>query len=80
MKIGVVIESYRSDFNEAIKKAKLLNIDGIQAYANTLKIDNISNKSIIKKTKKIVNDEGLSFSAICGDFGCDMFFTQDRTQ
>ena len=32
----------------------------------------------VKDFRKKVEDIGLRFSAICGDFGCAMYYTRDR--
>ena len=32
----------------------------------------------VKEAKKILDDNGIAASAVCGDFGCDMYYTKDR--
>lgn len=84
MKIGVMVESFRSSsidsivesdnpmkaFAVGVKKAAQLGARGIQAYATfgALKFDEM-NKAKIKEVLDIVKSNGLIFSAICGDFG-----------
>jgi len=84
MKIGVMVESFKSSsidsivesnnpmqaFITGVQKASKLGAMGIQAYATygALKFDEM-NKSKIKEVKDIVRTNGLIFSAICGDFG-----------
>jgi sugar phosphate isomerase/epimerase len=84
MKIGVMVESFRSSsidsivesdnpmkaFTVGVKKASQLGAQGIQAYATfgALKFDEM-NKAKIKEVLDIVKSNGLIFSAICGDFG-----------
>ena len=92
MKIGVMAESFRTDFNSAVKIAKSLGADGMQAYASSFGADGIlayangdvSKKSAaekeIKEVLTVINGEGLSFSAVCGDFGCDMYYTENRAE
>jgi len=77
MKIGVIVESFRKDFIEAIKEAKTIGANGLQVYAGTSFPFNATDTEL-KELKKRVNDEGLEFSAICGDFGCAMYYERDR--
>ena len=73
MKIGAIIESFRKDFKESVKEAAKVGAQGIQIYAdNFVKLD--ASKEELKEIKRIVNGEGLVFSAVCGDFGCSMFY------
>lgn len=77
MKIGVVLESFRKPFAEAVKEAKRIGLDGIQAYAGqAFPFDATSAQ--LAEVKKYVNGEGLCFSAVCGDFGCAMYYERDR--
>ncbi|MCM8816220.1 MAG: sugar phosphate isomerase/epimerase [Candidatus Omnitrophica bacterium] len=70
MKIGVIPDCFRIEIKEAIKKAKELDLDGIQPYATRGELDpaNIS-KTGRDDFKKFVSDLGLEISAIVGDFG-----------
>ena len=84
MKIGVMVESFRTSsidsivessspmktFAAGVEKAAKLGAKGIQAYATfgALKFDDMT-KEKIKETLDIVKSNGLIFSAICGDFG-----------
>ncbi|MCL1859273.1 MAG: sugar phosphate isomerase/epimerase [Oscillospiraceae bacterium] len=84
MKIGVMVESFKSSsidsivesnnpmqaFTTGVKKASELGAAGIQAYATfgALRFDEM-NKTKIKEVLDIVKSNGLIFSAICGDFG-----------
>ena len=84
MKIGVMVESFKSSsidsivesnnpmqaFITGVKKASELGAEGIQAYATfgALQFDQM-NKDKIKEVLDIVKSNGLIFSAICGDFG-----------
>ena len=86
MKIGVIIDSFRTDFASSIAAAKGVGADGVQIGArflvgrvdehagNNSPIDVVS----IPDAKKILADNGIAVSAICGDFGCDMYYTRDR--
>ena len=77
MKIGVIAESFRKDFYEALKEAKSIGANGLQAYAGT-SFPFEATDAELKEIKKRVQGEGLEFSAICGDFGCAMYYEQDR--
>jgi len=70
MKIGVMVESFRQDFETGVKKAAQLGAAGIQAYASDgeLQFDKMT-KDKVKEVLDIVKSNGLIFSAICGDFG-----------
>ena len=77
MKIGAIVESFKLPFDEAIKEAKALGAQGLQMYANRfLPLD--ASAQEVKDFRKKVEDIGLCFSAICGDFGCAMYYTRDR--
>ncbi len=86
MKIGVIIDSFRKDFASSVKEAKAIGADGIQIGARFLIGDgdkmvehSESMKQVsLAEAKKIIADTGIAVSAICGDFGCDMYYTRDR--
>ena len=86
MKIGVIIDSFRKDFASAVKEAAAVGADGIQIGARFLIGDGdkmVSHSSAMKQVelseaKKIIADAGIKVSAICGDFGCDMYYTRNR--
>ena len=66
--IGVILDSFREDFDSALKSARELNVSGLQMYATRGEFapENLSaskRREILKKVK----DAGLCFSAICGD-------------
>lgn len=70
MKLGIIVESFRLPFREAVKKAAELGADGIQAYVTygDLAYDTMTDDKV-KEINAIVEDAGLVFSALCGDFG-----------
>lgn len=77
MKIGAMIESFRLGFREAAAAAKRVGADGVQMYASgTVHAD--MTKGELKEVKKILDGEGLEVSALCGDFGCRMFYLPDE--
>lgn len=68
--IGVIIDSFKCDLKEAVKKAAKLGADGIQVYAarGEMDPDNFSHEQR-REFLKIVKDNGLYISALCGDLG-----------
>lgn len=70
MKIGIRIESFRKNFEESVKLAASLGVDGIQANATygELAPENMTEEKIAW-AQKILDDNGIVFSAICGDLG-----------
>lgn len=78
MKIGVIAESFRKPFAESVKDAAKLGIEGLQMYASTETVFAEMTKPQIQEVKKIIDGEGMAVSALCGDFGCDMYYTRDE--
>ncbi len=68
--IGVIIDSFRTDIPTAIKKAALVGGQGIQVYATRGETapENM-NAAKISEFRKMVSDNGLVISALCGDLG-----------
>ena len=68
--IGVIVDSFRLPTKDAIKAAADIGAQGIQMYCT--KGDNSPENLVGDKRKellKYVKDNGLVFSAICGDLG-----------
>lgn len=68
--IGVMLESFRMPFDDALDAAHKMGANGIQLYAtngeNTPENLNLNaRKELLKK----LTDRNMVFSAICGDFG-----------
>lgn len=68
--IGVMLESFRMPFDDALDAAHKIGANGIQLYAtngdNTPEnLNDAARKELLKKLK----DRGMVFSALCGDFG-----------
>lgn len=78
MKIGAIIESFQKPFAESVKLAAKLGANGVQMYANTETVNVNMTKAQINEVKSILGGEGLEISALCGDFGCDMYYRRDR--
>lgn len=68
--IGVILESFKLERSKAIKKAAELGAKGIQMYATEGENapENLS-KSKRAELKNEVFENGLVFSALCGDLG-----------
>ncbi len=68
--IGVVVESFRKEIHEAIKEASKLGLQGIQMYATH---GEFAPESFTAERRRellqFAKDNGVKFSAICGDFG-----------
>ncbi len=68
--IGVILESFRVDRSSAIRKAVAVGAKGLQMYAT--KGENAPenlNAQARKDLLREVKDNGLIFSALCGDLG-----------
>lgn len=68
--IGVIIDSFRTDITTAVKKAASVGANGIQVYATRgeMSPENMT-EAKIADFKKLVADNGLVISALCGDLG-----------
>lgn len=68
--VGVILESFRLPFEEAVKKAAEVGAEGLQIYATQgdMAPENIT-PAIIRERKKIIYDNGLKVAALCGDIG-----------
>ncbi len=77
--IGVIIDSFRTDITTAVKKAAGVGAQGIQVYATRGEMapENM-NAAKISDFKKLVADNGLVISALCGDLGGGGFCFADR--
>ena len=68
--IGVILESFKADRSNAIKKAAAIGAQGIQMYATQ---GENSPENLNPSDRKALLDEvksnGLVFSALCGDLG-----------
>ena len=68
--IGVLLESFRLPTRDAVKKAAEMGLNGLQMYATQGENspENLSGKKA-KELLDYVRDNGLCFSALCGDLG-----------
>jgi len=68
--IGVMADSFQLPFEQSIAKAREVGADGVQLYAVQGEItpENL-NAEKRKNVRRILNENGLVVSALCGDFG-----------
>lgn len=69
-KIGAIVDSFRVDTFEAIRRAAKIGVDGIQMYASAG--ENSPEQMTSERKKNLISavkDSGIVFSAICGDLG-----------
>lgn len=73
MKIGLISDSFRQEFEPSIRAASALGVTGVQKY---MTFGNFTADAMTPERVKEVNDimksNGLTFSAICGDFGMNL--------
>lgn len=69
-KIGIMADSLKLGFRESMEKARELGANGVQIYAieGEMAPENL-NPSLIAEKKRIIEDNGLCVSALCGDLG-----------
>lgn len=68
--VGVMVDSFRTDFNTAVLKAAELGAEGLQMYCTKGEFAPESMTSAkIAEVLDVVKSQGLKFSAICGDLG-----------
>lgn len=68
--IGAMLDSFRLSTKDAIKKAAQIGAKGIQMYStNGENSPENMTSSRICEIKKMMSDNGLVFSALCGDLG-----------
>ena len=68
--IGIILDSFRKPFPEALKLTSRLGAQGIQVYATR---GEMSPENLVGQKRKdflnMVKDNGLVISALCGDLG-----------
>ena len=77
--IGAIANSFRCDYKTAIEQAAKIGINGIQMYAVLGDIRPI--EFSLRKRKDLldlVKDNGMVFSAICGDYGPAFWKREDH--
>lgn len=68
--VGAMLESFKLPFREAVEKAAAVGAQGLQIYMSkpTVTYYEDLNEAKIKELLKVIKDNGLMVSAICGDF------------
>ena len=69
MKIGVITDCFKKSHAEGIKTAASLGINGVQIYATTGEFSPDLPPSQKENYKKLIKENGLVVSALCGDMG-----------
>ena len=70
--IGAITNSFCCDYKTAIKRAASIGVDGIQTYAAFGDVRPIDlNVAERKELLSLVKNNGLVFSAMCGDYGLE---------
>ena len=68
--IGAIVESFKTDTFEAVKKAAAIGVKGLQMYCTK---GAHAPENFSKEDRRVlldfVKDNGLCFSAVCGDLG-----------
>jgi len=68
--IGAIVDSFRCDTKEAVKKAAAIGIKGIQMYCTRgAHAPENFGKEQRRELLNFVKDNGMVFSAVCGDLG-----------
>lgn len=67
--IGVMMESFRTDYQTALKTAADLGADGVQIYARGQFDMSVITKEKTRELKDVLASNGLVVSAVCGDLG-----------
>ena len=69
MKIGVITDCFQKTHEEGIKKAAELGLGGVQIYATTGEFSPALSVEQKAEYKKLLQNNGLVVSALCGDMG-----------
>ncbi len=70
MKLGIITNSFNKGTKEAIMSAKALGAQGVQIYAARGDFDYTTlTDAQIEEYKKLLSDNGMVISALCGDLG-----------
>lgn len=77
--IGVIVDSFRIDIKEALKKAAAMGVQGVQVYSTrgTMAPENLS-PAQRREFLDYVKSLGLKISALCGDLGGGGFVHPDK--
>ena len=76
-KIGIIADMLRMPFAESMEQCARMGADGVQIYAVSEEMLSASEEEL-KRKKKIIQDNGLQISALCGDLGGHGFSRRDE--
>ena len=74
------MKNFKKDFLTALKEAKRIGVEGIQLRPGRIAFAEDASDKEVKEARSIIEGEGLKVSALCGDFGCDMYYTENRAE
>ena len=79
--IGVILDSFRLPFAQAVKKAAEVGAEGLQIYATEGEMapENLT-PAAIRERKAMIADNGLRVAALCGDIGGFMHAEKNENQ
>ncbi len=69
MKLGVITNCFKKSHEEGIRYAAQLGLDGVQIYATRGEFNPELSEERKAEYKKLLKDNGLVVSALCGDMG-----------
>ena len=70
MKIGVITDCFKKGLEKSVELAGSLAVDGVQIYATTGEFSpEVLSDEDRRRYKKLLADNGLEISALCGDMG-----------
>lgn len=74
LKIGVIIESFKSGLRSGLESARAMDVDGVQFYAAAGETHYSKLKGRKRsELKHMLDGMGLELAAVCGDFGAHGF-------
>lgn len=80
-KIGVMTDSFKLPFEQALDKAVEVGAQGIQLYVvNGENVYTSFDDEKVKKVNKLLKDRNLVVSAVCGDFGGHGFQKEEENK
>jgi sugar phosphate isomerase/epimerase len=69
-KLGVIVDSFREGFQKGVETAARMGFDGIQTYMVSGELaPEVMDAAAILRVKKILADNHIEISAVCGDLG-----------
>lgn len=69
MRLGVITNCFKKTHEEGIKYASTLGLDGVQIYATRGEFTPDMSEERKAEYKKLLKENGLVVSALCGDMG-----------